>query len=316
MQHNTGVTHCVTRWLMDSLIRTHTHRQTHTQTDTHRAPTCSLRFCQRPHGLSSRISLSSSLSSSFPSDPDFLSGTDIVMFTLYISRIPHPGPSPSPSSSSSSSSLHLSYLPPSSSPPLSHSLPCCVCVVVAEEEEEDAAGSVRSAETHRLRSGEPPLPTLTLPPHSHPDDSSPSLNRHRSEHPAGDNSNNWKQPMRIKHPAMRTPRVAGGTGGTGLCGRILSQTSPKAAGKMVFSLPPSPTEAAAGGYKFVRRCAKIPGVRNVRRRRRFRVFSGGRSDCASISRTRHVGVAAAAARHGARTHTGYRKTSHDCAQDI
>lgn len=48
--------------------------------------TCSFRFCQRPQGLSSKISLSSSLSSSFPSDPDFLSGTDIVILTPQITN--------------------------------------------------------------------------------------------------------------------------------------------------------------------------------------------------------------------------------------
>lgn len=44
--------------------------------------TCSRRFCQRPQGLSSKISLSSSLSSSFPPDPDMFSGTDIVILPL------------------------------------------------------------------------------------------------------------------------------------------------------------------------------------------------------------------------------------------
>lgn len=63
------------------------------------APTCSFRFCQRPQGLSSKISLSSSLSSSLPPDPDILSGTDIVIlswrsvFTCLVSldRTAHPG---------------------------------------------------------------------------------------------------------------------------------------------------------------------------------------------------------------------------------
>lgn len=44
--------------------------------------TCSRLFCQRPQGLSSRISLSSSLSSSLPPDPDSFSGTDIVILAV------------------------------------------------------------------------------------------------------------------------------------------------------------------------------------------------------------------------------------------
>lgn len=61
------------------------HTHAHTLTN---VLTCSFRFCQRPHGLSSKISLSSSLSSSFPSDPDFLSGTDIVIFNSVSYQIP------------------------------------------------------------------------------------------------------------------------------------------------------------------------------------------------------------------------------------
>lgn len=68
-----------------TLLRITCHSKSHAETQTRR-PTCSFRFCQRPHGLSSKISLSSSLSSSFPSDPDFLSGTDIVILPLFISR--------------------------------------------------------------------------------------------------------------------------------------------------------------------------------------------------------------------------------------
>lgn len=45
----------------------------------HALGTCSFLFCHRPHGLSSTISLSSSLSSSFSPDPEVFSWTDMVI---------------------------------------------------------------------------------------------------------------------------------------------------------------------------------------------------------------------------------------------
>lgn len=102
-------------------------------------PTCSFRFCQRPHGLSSKISLSSSLSSSFPSDPDFLSGTDIVILPPYSSRFP---------AQSSFSFLPASFL-----------LDCLLCVVV--DQTRRAAAQRRSAAC--LRSEETP-PSHRPPP--------------------------------------------------------------------------------------------------------------------------------------------------------